>query len=105
MVLIDIGAGTSDFFALDYHNQKLTPLLKDGISDLGGNDYTDALKEGIKKQIGWKSSEDFRSKQEEQILSGKAEEMKQRLSKLEKDQIVLTTRRPDKTGKGNNKRI
>ena len=90
MMFIDIGAGTSDFFALDYHNQKLTPLLKDGISDLGGNNYSNALKEGIKKQIGWKSSEDFRSKQEEQILSGKAEEMKQRLSKLEKDQIVLT---------------
>ena len=92
MVIIDIGAGTSDFFALDYHDQKLTPLFKDGISNLGGKNYTDALKEGIKKQIGWESSEDFSSKQEEQILSGKAEEMKQRLSKLKNDQIVLSSK-------------
>lgn len=90
IVIIDIGAGTSDFFALDYHNQKLTPLFKDGICDLGGNDYTDALKEGIKTKIEWKPSEDFRSKQEEQTLSNKVEEVKQHLSKKKMDQTVLT---------------
>ena len=57
---------------------------------LGGNDYTEALTSHIKEKANWKVSGDKQSRQEEQILKNKAEEIKQHLSKLKCDQTVVT---------------
>ena len=90
ILILDMGAGTTDFFVFDYQDQKITPIMKDGIVNQGGNDYTEALTSHVKEKINWKVSEDKQSKQEEQILKNKAEEIKQHLSKLKCDQTVVT---------------
>lgn len=64
--------------------------MKDGIVNQGGNDYTEALTSRIKEKTNWKVSGDKQSRQEEQILKNKAEEIKQHLSKLKCDQTVVT---------------
>lgn len=90
ILIMDMGAGTTDFFVFDYKDQKITPIMKDGIVNLGGNEYTEALTSHIKEKTNWKVSKDKQSKQEEQILKNKSEEMKQHLSKLKCDQTVVT---------------
>ena len=44
ILIMDVGAGTTDFFVFDYHDQKITPIIKDGMMKLGGNDYTEDRK-------------------------------------------------------------
>ena len=90
ILILDMGAGTTDFFVFDYQDQKITPIMKDGIVNQGGNDYTEALTSRIKEKTNWKVSGDKQSRQEEQILKNKAEEIKQHLSKLKCDQTVVT---------------
>ena len=41
ILILDMGAGTTDFFVFDYQDQKITPIMKDGIVNQGGNDYTE----------------------------------------------------------------
>lgn len=90
ILIMDMGAGTTDFFVFDYKDQKITPIMKEGIVNLGGNDYTEALISHIKGKTNWKVSGDKQSRQEEQILKNKAEEIKQHLSKVKCDQTVVT---------------
>ena len=90
ILTMDMGAGTTDFFVFDFQDPKITPIMKDGIVDLGGNNYTEALTSHIKEKTNWKVSKDKQSRQEEQILKNKSEEMKQHLSKLKCDQAVVT---------------
>ena len=85
ILILDMGAGTTDFFVFDYQDQKITPIVNQG-----GNDYTEALTSRIKEKTNWKVSGDKQSRQEEQILKNKAEEIKQHLSKLKCDQTVVT---------------
>ena len=61
---MDVGAGTTDFFVFDYHDQKITPIIKDGMMKLGGNDYTEALTSHIKEKARFQeiSSPDRKSR-------------------------------------------
>ena len=90
ILLADIGGGTSDFFVAERQGRTITPIMKDGDFALGGNDWSVALENYTKEKMGWTSSPDQHSKQEEQVLKMRVEEMKKHLSKLDRDQVLVT---------------